>query len=176
MNREVVRSIFRYRSRLERVFVELNEKTLSMGVRRFSDEDILKLMTLEMWSVRYEVDLKFVVEQLLAYWRGRYKLKAFHTSGMGTKVPSFVGQHSEQILRERILRQYPDGENILAQRNTARLRLIALASDGVEAKKSYADPAEFVSRYRAAMMRAQKFEGRMSEHMKRRKYRGNPWC
>lgn len=167
--------MLRFRNRLELLLVNRNERALAMGLRRFKEEDVFRLMTLEVWSLRYKVSLDWVLNILLNYWRTRYRKEAFETQGFGTKIPAFVGSHSELILKEKILQIFPGRENEQDWRDSEKRRLIRLAFEVPNGKKRYEDPLAYVKRYREIMAQANQMEDLTAQSLSKRKFRGNPW-
>jgi len=136
--------------------------------------DQLRLLNWKCWIEKYHVSLSFVVETLVPYWtkkimeRTRRPYKTGY--GWGVKISTLTGPVSEDILKNRIIREFPDGENDTDWKNKQRL-----SRTQKQIKKLKGE--DYVSSYMRAMTVRQRIteSGLTSGRFTRRHYRGNPW-
>jgi hypothetical protein len=144
------------------------------GIRR---KDELRLLTLWVWSTKYKVSIRYMLQVLLPIWRKRFKTEG--SRGMGCKVPLLVGVASNRILLEAIVRDYPDNANLTDWALREKLRIRGITESGALRKVGRLDPVApeaFAARYRKVILhRSKQVERAVSSKIYRRAYRDNPW-
>lgn len=164
-------------------------------VLRLDRNDRYRLLTLKMWSERYRVPVKYILETLMA-WTETFARKHFRrtrTEGFGVKVSTLCGKKSEQILETQIAKDFPNGEHKLAFIQVEQTRILEWEvrrlekleqqeSDGIQvnghAKKSlldYEQPRVFVRHYKKRIQREGQQRAEIVKEMMKRNYRGNPF-
>ncbi len=135
--------------------------------------DAVRLLNLQVWELRYQVDLNFILQTLLGYYHRHRRLsKAYNKTSLGIPVAVLCGDMSQQVLEEAILRAFPEQENRKALRSdlqnqiSGRTQVFKLNED---------DPEKFVSSYSRKIQRAKAEGPIVKPPFIRRTWRGNPW-
>lgn len=142
----------------------------------FSKEAAL-LLNLKVWTLRYHVDLEFILFELLSYYRGNKgspylppnPRHRFGCLGVGVNLATLCGDRSRQILEDKVAKTYPAGGNDLAYRQSLRLQVLQTA------------PVKGLHYHNFEEMTAQYQKTMHSRHVKKdeiyfsRAWRDNPW-
>lgn len=139
-----------------------------------------RLFNLQIWSDKYKVSIRWILHVLVPYWSKKLKRKPGQAWGLGVKVQSFVGKHSQRIIEEEIIKQFPERENEKLWNHAKRMELTGLAE---RSPVKYRDVLEcesiddFVRKYRKRVaVRRRELDTAESQPSKRhRLYRNNPW-
>jgi len=130
-----------------------------------------RLLTLKVWTVRYNVSLEFILEFLLqrhADVRRRHWIK--HQVTLGIPLPLLTGPASRLALEDHIKRLYPAGENLRDAAQQLRQRILDVGTPG---RVSYStDAGTMAQNYQKAIL-ARRREA--VEPVFRRPWRGNPF-
>ena len=70
----------------------------------------LKLLNLKVWTLRYAVDLDFVVGELLRYY-GRHRKESLREPRLGISIGVLTGVASRKHIETAVLSAFPNGEN-----------------------------------------------------------------
>lgn len=149
--------------------------------------DQYRLLVLDVWRERYKVTVRFILKRLVPYYQARISKwqKRRYTDGLGIRVATLVGVHSEQILKEAIQQEFPDAENWDEWRWKRRLEILKQrekeTDDGIATREKtvqdFAKPERYMKYYqRKTRQKRAEFEKELNnDENKRRPYRGNPW-
>lgn len=129
----------------------------------------LKLLKLWSWSRKHKVTVAEVLSIVVPYWDRKKSGK-----WIGIPINSLVSYRSEQILKEKILWRYPNGENLDAWRANAR----KLYLQGLYVVKvNTNNPLRYASEYRMQIMKKRRVIEKkfFTREFERRHYPENPW-
>ena len=162
-------------------------------VLRLKAVDRYRLLTLKIWSERYRVPLKYILQVLMA-WTETFARKHFqrakNTEGFGVKVSTLCGKRSQEILEDQIRRDFPNSEHktTFIQREQNRIlewevrRQDRQDDDGIKTpdqiRKNLFDfphPKGYVRYYRNRIRRESRQRERIIQELEKRLYRGNPF-
>lgn len=120
---------------------------------RLKQIDQLRLMNLKVWSSRYQVPLKIVLQILTDHW-GKYGWGK--GSLLGVKIATFTGPKSRQIVEDQVLRLFPAKENEAGYKCEQ-----AILKSGLLKNTRWPDPVrerpdDFVASYKEKIRRARK--------------------
>lgn len=146
-------------------------------VLRPSMTDSLRLFNLRMWSLKYNVPVKYILETLIGYWLSTKNVtRKKPPRGIGVRIPTLVGPTSRKVLESAILRDFPNRENELQARAAIEERFLASEEVmGADGSFRLHDPAKFIKAYMSRIKRAKKGLAALEERMQRRQWRGNPY-
>ncbi len=142
--------------------------------RRLNAQKIqFRLLNLKAWSVRYTVDLEFILRTLFAYYRKTRRTdpsKRFST--LGIPINALTGEASRITLEEAIAKAFPNGENIDDKNNAQRLRMV----DTLRPIKLHSGTIEgSIDEYnRITELRRREYDT-AKQKFQRRPWKGNPW-
>lgn len=156
---------------------------------RMKPQDELRLLVLQQWETKYQVELDYILECLLPYWHSKLGRQIRSKNGLGVRVTSLVGKVSEKILKEQIAKDFPNDENREEWKWKRRREIIASRKkanqDEVEdefqpVKKSlldYPTVTKFVAAYKKRVKAERKeFDAACNQKKNRmRRYRNSPW-
>lgn len=101
---------------------QVKQAFLERGIVHYRQEpeDLLRYLNWKVWTLRYGVPLNWIVGHILQYFEKAREGKG-NTLGIGSAA--LTGATMEQFLREHLLQEYPNGENIklLAARTRERV-------------------------------------------------------
>lgn len=140
---------------------------------RLTQEDEIRCLRFEQWEEKYRVSLTWILKTLVPIWRqkfARYSMGAF-----GVKIPTLVGQKSEEILKEKIKQLYPDGENLRQWKATEQQRQWSQYRQGVRVTENWELPMHAIREYQQRMVRERRDRNEFEKQARLRPYRGNPW-
>lgn len=145
--------------------------------------DQYKLLTLKVWSVKYRVSLRYILETLVPFWEKfvQRRSKKMKRSGLNVRVSTLVGKKSHSILIESIKRDFPNGLNkiMYIAKERERLYKLALDDDDMKVKQKslvdYSSPDRYVEAYKKSIQAVSKEREEFTAQMKTRPYRGNPF-
>lgn len=158
-----------------RVEIVLKE---DLGVSWFkpSMEDKLRLLTLEGWEEKYRVSLNWILVQLVPFWRKRFvSYRKVGGKSLGVSVATLVGKKSEEILKQKLSEQFPDGENLARWRVREQARQWDISWDQPIRVEDWEHPQETILRYQRRMVAERRERKSWVAKRKRRRYRDNPW-
>jgi hypothetical protein len=168
------------RVQLNRVLQEEHNRQLF----RMSEKDSYRLLMLRNWTQKYKVTLSYIVGVLLDHygtWAKKYR--SGKSKGLGIRIPTLCGQHSEAYLKERIRKDFPENENIAAWQFEKRARIFQhrLGDEPVPKGKpmlSYPTVKTYIRKYGRRVDEARNEYSSFTQDPKnkRRRYRGNPFC
>lgn len=154
---------------------------------RLSDDDRIRLLTLQCWSERYKVTLDYIVALLVGYYAQRFARMGANKQGLGCRVSVLTGKKSEAILIDAIKRDFPEEEHLLAWRHEHRKMLLAVSDTDVDDEEmvvkhktilDYQSPKAYVRAY-SKRIQQKRIENRAAEadvNRRRYPYRDNPWA
>jgi hypothetical protein len=169
MDDKLMRRTRRIAGRVE-AFVK---KEFSVRWWNLKQEDEIRCLRLEQWEDRYKVSLRFILTSIVPIWKRKFARYA--AGAFGVKIPTLVGEKSEEILKGKIEELFPDGENIRQWKATQQQRQWALFREGIRQKENWEEPGQAVRDYQQRMEREREARKKFEKKAKLRPYRGNPW-
>jgi len=153
-----------------------------------SPVDQMHLLKLQIWSEKYQVPVRYILDVLLEYY-GQWMKRFKSARGLGVKIPTLTGQRSRKILLEKIAQDFPDGENKILYRRArqeeiiqSRLGLDTDEEDDLPTERrktvlDFANPRDYAKYYSQSIKATRNQYAKVlgDENNKRRPYRGNPW-
>lgn len=140
--------------------------------------DLWRLTIFQSWSERYSISLHYVLRELIAFWRERTR-RPGKKSVLGVTIPVLTSSKSEEILREKILKDFPSGENISQHKLQEQRRLLGLAEPRGKVKSLIDEdrPEQSCILYGERIQRRRRRldSAAAGQRRKRRAWRGNPW-
>lgn len=104
---------------------EISRELWSYGIIRFQqrEEDLLRYLNWKVWSMRYGVSLRWIIKQIME--RNEYSRDSHRRAitSMGLKSVMITGKTTEVYIRERVLEDFPNGENLMAMRAQVKDRI-----------------------------------------------------
>lgn len=157
-----------------RARVELIAKK-KFGVKFFgtTKEDDIRLLRLAQWEEKYFVPLEWILQTLVPIWRAKFSRHGHR--GLGVRIPTLVGNKSEEILTREILRTWPDGQHIAQWRAKTQELQWAAERQGIRTREDWEHPLKAARLYQQRMMREREKRKQFQRIACRRPYRGNPW-
>jgi hypothetical protein len=148
-----------------------------------NEQNASRLLKLRVWSLRYKVDLIYILQKLLPYLEkvaSKHYLRKGSSRGLGVSIPVLTGPAAEEYLKKCIAQDFPDAENILAWKESEKERCIDLMEkDEVMGKPRpilhYEKVSDFVDSYSRRIRQTRKSSDRLDKKMSKIPYRGNPW-
>lgn len=131
-------------------------------------ENGLRLLNLKVWSLRYSVNLDFILAFLLDVYFAKIRRKPDGDDlRLGVSIATLTGNKARQALEEEITKVFPGGENIRAAREEARRLVHPIDPLGIL-------PAgdDMIAAYEAAMNKRLRL--RRARFTSKRAWRGNP--
>ncbi|MGI4811790.1 MAG: hypothetical protein ACRYGG_00390 [Janthinobacterium lividum] len=162
------------------------KKSFDKQLFSVKEDDKVRLLKLKMWSVRYKVSIKYILEKLIPHFEkygNKSRGKAGTSKGLGTTIPILTGPSAEALLVENIKRDYPDNENVLSWRQRTQLEFIGLVQvdeDELVTKQpkgilQYNSVSDYRKAYEARIQRTRKTEEKIVKSISRQPFRNNPW-
>lgn len=166
---KIDRRVRRIAGRVEEIVKE------EFGVKywQLKKEDEIRCLRLEQWEEKYKVSLEFILRTLVPIWKRKFA--RYSTGGFGVKIPTLVGQKSEDILKGKILELFPDGENVRQWKAVEQQKQWAQYREGVRQKENWELPMRAVQEYQHRMEREREARKEFEKKAWLRPYRGNPW-
>lgn len=152
---------------------EIVKREFGLTWWRLTQEDEIRCLRLEQWEEKYKVGLTWILKTLVPIWKqkfARYSMGAF-----GVKIPTLVGQKSEEILKEKIKELYPDGENIRQWKATGQQQQWFQYRTGVRQTENWELPMHAIKEYQQRMERERQDRKEFERRARFRPYRNNPW-
>src|SRR6266700_4834685 len=87
------------------VVEEVLKRDFAVSWCKPSLEDQLRLLTLTGWEQKYKVSIKWMLQQLVPFWKKRFA-RYQKGQGLGFRIATLVGKKSEQMLQQRIGEQF----------------------------------------------------------------------
>lgn len=135
-------------------------------------EDDYRLLRLLQWEEKYKVSVRWIVHLLVPIWKKKYS--KYQKNGIGVTIATLVGKKSEEILVQSIVEKFPDGEHLMKWRANAQNGQWRRLQEE-KRKLKWENPTQAISQYRKAILQERESFRRLSQKMKRRKWRSNPW-
>jgi len=161
---------------------KVNEALAPLGKKLWhvSETNSYKLMRLLIWSERHCVTLDYVIGAVIPALSKAVERRTMKKSkGLGISIPVLTGDVAEDILKERIAKDFPAGEHIHAYRDARRNELIAkLDEEGIGKPRSplaYSDPDDYIKAYVASIKRKRKDREELEEQIAAMPFRRNPF-
>jgi hypothetical protein len=186
-----------YTQKVETVLSSISKEKVKLWL---SKQDEYRLLTLRTWELKYKVDLTNILQILLPFWNTLVKTRSRKVlKGLGIRVTTLTGKKSEQVLKEKLLLQYPHQENKLLYMNHNRERIIQKylkqlekrSDDGIRSHSDpsrmytedgrpktltdFSTPEAFVRYYRKLIKKESLAREEVEQELKRYPYRGNPF-
>lgn len=150
-------------------------------------DDQYRLLTLKVWSEKYKVSIAYILSVLLPYFEKlshkhsmRPRLKT--SRGLGVSIPVLVGNAAEEKLLEYISKDYPDGEHLLAWKESRKTECLSkIAEDEGHRKKKpkgllqYPSVAAYRKAYMARIADARDSQQKQIKELSKQPWRGNPF-
>jgi hypothetical protein len=145
------------------------------GIRfwQLKPEDELRCLRLAQWEEKYRVSLRFILKEIVPIWK--QKFARYSAGAFGVKIPTLVGSKSEEILRQKIVELFPNGENIQQWKATAQQRQWFQYREGIRLQENWEYPSQAVENYQHKMERERELRKEFEKKARLRPYRNNPW-
>jgi len=128
------------------------------------------LSVLLVWSQRYKISVWEILDILHSRYKKFWKTPKDGFS-LGISAPTLVGNRSQEILEEEILRLYPNGENVRCWASQRQIQLLG----GYPRLVATDDIFSYSRRYEH-MIRQWRRQRTPRPSFTRRRYRDNPWA
>jgi hypothetical protein len=169
MDNRLKQRVARMAGRLEVIV----KKDFGVAYWKLKPEDELRCLRLEQWEEKYRVSLRFILRTIVPIWKQKF---ARYSGGrFGVKIPTLVGQKSEEILRQKVLELFPNGENIQQWKAQEQQRQWMKYREGIKTKENWEMPGQAVLEYQRRMEREREARKEFATKAHIRPYRGNPW-
>lgn len=161
-------------------------------ILQYNKIDLLKLMTLRTWELRYRLSAYEILDLIVPILRGTITTRRGRRKGtgasLGITISMLTGQGAERILESQIKKTFPNAEHIAMWKSDERNRQLQreklAESEGVVTRPPSVltvlgseSVSEYVEAYRARI--ETKRTAHRSESLKKsrrsKNYRGNPW-
>lgn len=167
---------------------EVLQEDFNRRLYNLKHDDELRLLTLYTWRDRYKVSIKWMLKFLIKIWSkqfSRFRIK----SALGCRVATLVGKKSEEIIREKLWKEFPNNENKSNWAQSEKDKIISLIKPSKEKRKKVRytsllqahNPQDFIRKYKKELKWKSK-EKRLSsrnkkelKEIKNKCYRNNPW-
>lgn len=147
-----------------------------------SETDRFKLYRLWIWKQRYKVSLEYILSVLVPYFtKGVEKRTGKKSKGLGISIPVLCGDVAEEILQERIDKDFPDGENLSHYREQEKERITAILipppefPTRVRKTLSFKHLDDEAKLYKKSITKSVRKTSKVDLKMKKIPFRGNPW-
>jgi hypothetical protein len=137
------------------------------------EEDEIRCLRLQQWEDRYKVSLRFILKTIVPIWK--QKFARYTTGAFGVKIPTLVGDKSEEILKQKVLELFPDGENIRQWKSIKQQAQWNHYREGIRQKENWESPRDAVREYQQRMNRERELRKEFEKAARLRPYRNNPW-
>jgi hypothetical protein len=141
---------------------------------RLTAEDEIRCLRLVQWEEKYRVPLEGILNLLVPIWKKKFS--RYGARGLGVKIPTLVGNKSEEILKAKVLEQWPDGQNIAQWKALEQEWQWLLYKGSTRTKEDWEHPLQAAQEYQKRMRRERERRKQFSRVACQRRYRGNPWC
>jgi hypothetical protein len=139
-----------------------------------SSEDELRLLKLAQWRERYHASISWMLHQLIPIWRKKFSQYSRHRQGLGVSIATLVGKKSEEIIKIKILEEFPDQELHLRWRSALQQRQWNEIFDESK-KEDWSNPAQAIARYKRRIEIEREERKAWEQRLRKRHYRNNPW-
>ena len=126
--------------------------------------DKLRLLNLQIWSLRYKVPIEYILRVLLDKLFVKHRKQRGRS--IGVRITSLTGQKAERFLRDKVCEDFPSGEPLMEWRAAEQQRLGGYK----EIRMQNTDPVEYQRQIDA--WRRQQL---LTASMYRKPWRDNPW-
>lgn len=129
-NPELTLVLIKFQRELTKVLAELDGGLEENCYLKFNRENWVRLLNLKVWSRRYKVPIRLILEILLkGYYHNvrRYKQKAI-TIGLSPAV--LTGPTSQRTLELEIRKRFPNRENEMSWNSNQVSKILAMVSTG----------------------------------------------
>lgn len=141
-------------------------------------DDRLRLTIFQSWATRHKVPLNYVLKTLVGYWRSKTR-RPGKKSVLGVTLAALTSRTSEEILKARIAKDFPSGENVTQWNLNAQRVLLGLAEPRGKVKSLIDEdkPEHSCKIYgeRIQRRRNKLDSAAAGQRRRRRAWRGNPW-
>lgn len=158
------------------------EASTGRTIWHLSETNRFKLYRLWIWKQRYKVTLEYILGVLVPYFtKGVEKRTGKKSKGLGISIPVLCGDVAEEILQERIARDFPDGEHLSHYREEEKERISAIITPPsdfptrVRKSLQFASLDDEASAYKKSINRSVRKSSNIDRKMKKIPFRGNPW-
>jgi hypothetical protein len=152
---------------------EIVKEEFGVKFWRLKEEDEIRCLRLVQWEEKYHVSLRFILTTIVPIWK--QKFARYSAGAFGVKIPTLVGQKSEEILKQKIAELSPNGEHIQVWRAREQQRQWSRYREGIRQKENWEDPGKAVTDYQHRMERERELRKEFEAKARLRPYRGNPW-
>ncbi len=101
--------ILAWHSEVEKTLSEIKERHVRLSLNR---RDQIRLLNLKVWTVRYRISLRSILDVLLAAW----SKKQYGGGLLGVRIATLCGVASRTILEKHVKELYPAGEQYASHR------------------------------------------------------------
>lgn len=139
--------------------------------------DVLRLLSLRTWTIKYSLPLEEILKVLLDYYK-RFERKFRRPSSggksLGCRISNLCGDRSEELLQEYIVKTYPSNEHVSVYKAQQQARYLKVR----EIKVFYSKTVEmFLKRYKRTTEEARKANQKIltKGELRKRRYPDSPW-
>jgi hypothetical protein len=152
-------------------------KTLQQhGVHWFQQNKTnqLRLLNWKVWCLRYGVTLDWIIQQVLFRYQHVRQARGA-TGSLGIQINAITGERFRQYIEERAAKDYPNGEQLEAQRSEQQARMLAIPRQILKTKEEEEEDLDhFITRYQTQALKLRQSNITKPAQFKR-PFRGNPW-
>lgn len=127
-------------------------------------------MTWKSWSLRYAVNVEFIIRTLLDYY-GRIRRPSGSCITFGVHVNQLVGPRAQQLVEQAVIAAYPAGENYAAVQSDIRSKILTRRLQKFPPDQSL---VASLQQYRRTLQEQQERNNTLPSKFKRA-WRGNPF-
>jgi hypothetical protein len=176
---------YNYQSTLFQIEAEVG-KALTLAYphkQLWKVKEPLRLVKLKVWEERYHVSLTYVLKTILGHWYATMpkdrRTKARDAKSLGIGLAQLTGVAAESILKEKVMEDFPDGENEAIHKQDERDRILEFLDQELPTRQksilAYSKISDFVASYRKSIDRRRRETDTISVKMSRMAWRGNPF-
>jgi hypothetical protein len=146
-----------------------------------------RLLRLRVWVELYQVDLTYILNRLLPFWKTWIpkKSKSIASQGLGVRIATLTGKKSEQMLQEFIKQDFPSDQHKALRRSYRQNDLLDKymneSEDGIKTVNQdktlfdFVNPRGYLQYYRRRIRNQQYRRDALIQQFQLRPYRGNPF-
>lgn len=150
------------------------KKEFSVQWFKPSAEDSLRLLILGQWRERYRISVTQILRWLIPIWREQFT-KFSQGKGIGVSISTLTGKKSEEILKERIGKEFPEQEHLARWKSQEQQRQWEQVCDRGVVKEDWEHPRAMVAAYQKRVQSERRLRKKFAQEQQKRNYRGNPW-
>lgn len=149
---------------------------------QLTPDNAMRLLKLRVWSVRYKVSVRYILLRLVPYYKkfAQNFRRRYNEKGLGITIAVLTGRSAEQKLREFILKDFPDGENLVDWKEDAKQRCLDIVNrDELVGRPKpflqYKSIKAFIVSYEKRIATMNSDLSRSEKQLAKQPWRGNPF-